>query len=124
MGLTKMLRMNQEDPGTDTDSAVCKNTGIVLAGNPSPPAASGDGSCTGTGFSAIEYPLWYVGIGPAPVCWNTLFPMATATPTPALRTSLPLVQAQRSMGRPSLVATIPEGPFRAPRRKRLRVSRC
>jgi len=61
--LTKMLRMNQEDPGTDTDSAVCKNTGIVLAGNPSPPAASGAGSCTGTGFSAIEYPLWYVGIG-------------------------------------------------------------
>merc|ERR1712201_25137 len=61
--LTKMLRMNQVDAGTDTDSAVCKNTGIVLAGNPSPPAASGDGSCTGTGFSAIEYPLWYVGIG-------------------------------------------------------------
>jgi len=61
--LTKMLRMNQEDAGTSTDSAVCKNTGIVLAGNPSPPAASGSGSCTGTGFSAIEYPLWYVGIG-------------------------------------------------------------
>jgi len=59
--LTKMLKMNEEPVGTKTDSKTCLGTGIVLAGNPGTEAAPG--SCTGTGFSAIEYPLWYVGIG-------------------------------------------------------------
>merc|ERR1711959_663560 len=59
--LTKMLKMNLEYAGTSTDNAACKADAIVLAGNPGTTAAPG--SCTGTGYSAIEYPLCYVGIG-------------------------------------------------------------
>merc|ERR1712132_22026 len=46
--------------GSTADKS-CKNTALVIAGNPG--TTDDTHSCTGTGYSAIEYPLWMVGIG-------------------------------------------------------------
>merc|ERR1712057_20911 len=54
--ITKMLKMNREDPGTSTSSATCVRASL-------PGVAAATVACTGTDFSAIEYPLWMVGIG-------------------------------------------------------------
>jgi len=54
--ITKMLKMNREDPGTSTSTATCVRTSL-------PGVAAATVACTGTDFSAIEYPLWMVGIG-------------------------------------------------------------
>merc|ERR1711959_810896 len=59
--ITKMLKVNKVAPGTSTTDASCKKTALVIAGNPS--ASADSGSCSGTDYSAIEYPLWMVGIG-------------------------------------------------------------
>merc|ERR1711924_503168 len=54
--ITKMLKMNREDPGTSTSTATCVRTSL-------PGVAAATVACTGTYFSAIEYPLCMVGIG-------------------------------------------------------------
>merc|ERR1712144_39080 len=52
--VTNMLRMNRVSAGTSTSAATCDPYSI--------PGVSTD-VCTGTGYSAVEYPLWMVGIG-------------------------------------------------------------
>jgi len=59
--ITKMLKMNRVATGTSTADKSCKNSALVIAGNPG--TTDDTHSCTGTGYSAIEYPLWMVGIG-------------------------------------------------------------
>merc|ERR1711959_508305 len=58
--LTNMLRMNRVAAGISTDNAACEEKGLVIAGST---AASPDAYCSGTGYSAVDYPLWMVGIG-------------------------------------------------------------
>merc|ERR1711981_713019 len=53
--ITQMLRMNRVAAGTSTSSATCKADALAIVG--------ANDACTGTGYSAIEYPLWMVGIG-------------------------------------------------------------
>merc|ERR1712094_46921 len=78
--ITKMLKMNREDPGTSTSTATCVRTSL-------PGVAAATVACTGTDFSAIEYPLWMVGIGGGTTPSTYAVPNVTATPTLALRTS-------------------------------------
>merc|ERR1712057_123515 len=67
--LTKMLKMSQVTAGLATDDAKCITTALVEP-TPANQAKTTNAACTGTGFSAVEYPLWLVGIGggtsPAP----------------------------------------------------------
>merc|ERR1712188_24552 len=58
--LTNMLRMNRVAAGISTDSTACEEKGLVIAGST---AASPDAHCSGTGYSAVDYPLWMVEIG-------------------------------------------------------------
>merc|ERR1712025_1427111 len=58
--LTNMLRMNRVAAGISTDNAACKEKALVIAGST---AASPDAYCSGTGYSAVDYPLWMVEIG-------------------------------------------------------------
>merc|ERR1712078_77022 len=58
--LTNMLRMNRVTAGISTESTTCTDGGLVIAGKA---AAASDNYCTGTGYSAVDYPLWLVGIG-------------------------------------------------------------
>merc|ERR1712072_833582 len=53
--ITQMLRMNRVAAGTSASSATCKADALAIVG--------ANDACTGTGYSAIEYPLWMVGIG-------------------------------------------------------------
>merc|ERR1711977_100496 len=71
--LTKMLKLNQVAAGVATDDAKCKLDALVPATEANqalPLTAPATTACTGTGYSAVEYPLWLVGIGggtsPAP----------------------------------------------------------
>merc|ERR1711959_471522 len=64
--LTKMLKLNQVAAGVATDDAKCKTDALVPATEANqalPPTAPATTACTGTGYSAVEYPLWLVGIG-------------------------------------------------------------
>merc|ERR1711977_248935 len=54
--ITNMLRMNRVSAGTSTSAATCDANALAI------PGVSTD-VCTGTGYSAVEYPLWMVGIG-------------------------------------------------------------
>merc|ERR1711981_1491774 len=60
--LTKMLKMSQVTAGLATDDAKCITTALVEP-TPANQAKTTNAACTGTGFSAVEYPLWLVGIG-------------------------------------------------------------
>merc|ERR1711937_398900 len=60
--LTKMLKMNKVSAGTVTDDAKCLTTARVTATTANQGLGS-NAACTGTGYSAVEYPLWMVGIG-------------------------------------------------------------
>merc|ERR1711981_37492 len=53
--ITQMLRMNRVAAGTSTSSTTCKADALAIVG--------ANDACTGTGYSAIDYPLWMVGIG-------------------------------------------------------------
>merc|ERR1712057_155511 len=57
--LTQMLKMNQVTKGTSTSSGVCKADARVAAGT----TGTTNAACTGTGHSAVTYPLWPVKIG-------------------------------------------------------------
>merc|ERR1712224_977013 len=57
--LTQMLKMNQVTKGTSTSSGVCKADARVAAGT----TGTTNAACTGTGYSAVTYPLWPVKIG-------------------------------------------------------------
>merc|ERR1711959_244163 len=64
--LTKMLKLNQVAAGVATDDAKCKTDALVPATEANqalPLTAPATTACTGTGYSAVEYPLWLVGIG-------------------------------------------------------------
>merc|ERR1711959_292171 len=64
--LTKMLKLNQVAAGVATDDAKCITTALVPAteANQALPLTNpATTACTGTGYSAVEYPLWLVGIG-------------------------------------------------------------
>jgi len=64
--LTKMLKLNQVAAGVATDDAKCKTDALVPAteANQALPLTNpATTACTGTGYSAVEYPLWLVGIG-------------------------------------------------------------
>merc|ERR1711959_737384 len=60
--LTKMLKMNKVSAGTVTDDAKCLTTARVTATTANQGLGS-NAACTGTGYSAVESPLWLVGIG-------------------------------------------------------------
>merc|ERR1712057_45755 len=62
--LTGMLKLNKVSAGTKTDDAKCINTALLPATEANQAkTAAGTAACTGTGYSAVEYPLWLVGIG-------------------------------------------------------------
>merc|ERR1712072_1236467 len=54
--ITQMLKMNRATAGTSTSTATCVRSSV-------PGTDAATVACTGTGFSAIDYPLWMVGIG-------------------------------------------------------------
>merc|ERR1711977_25069 len=53
-------KMNRVTAGISTESTTCTDGGLVIAGKA---AAASNNYCTGTGYSAVDYPLWLVGIG-------------------------------------------------------------
>merc|ERR1739848_633797 len=57
--MTQMLKMNKDSAGLSTSSTVCKGDGRVVAGT----GGTANAACTGTGYSAVDYPLWLVKIG-------------------------------------------------------------
>merc|ERR1711977_734766 len=86
--LTNMLRMNRVTAGISTESTTCTDGGLVIAGKA---AAASNNYCTGTGYSAVDYPL-------GGLFRHTLFPTGTATRMLALRTLPLLAQPRPSMG--------------------------
>merc|ERR1712017_539 len=96
--LTNMLRMNRVAAGISTDSTACEEKGLVIAGST---AASPDAYCSGTGYSAVDYPLWMVEIGGGTTPATYAVPNGYCYANACIEDFPLLVQPRPSMGRQS-----------------------